>query len=75
MICKNLTLLIENRESRIDLVCLPLRGIDVIICMDLLEANDVVLHCKNKVVVYDVNYSSELTNTPLLSRQMCYKKL
>jgi RNase H-like domain found in reverse transcriptase/Reverse transcriptase (RNA-dependent DNA polymerase)/Retroviral aspartyl protease/Integrase zinc binding domain/Retrotransposon gag protein len=67
LVCKNLDLWFENRMSKIDLVCLPLRGIDVIIGMDWLEANDVILHCKNKVVSYAVNYlSGELANAPLL---------
>ncbi|XP_028758745.1 uncharacterized protein LOC114717715 [Neltuma alba] len=46
----SLVLKFENRESVIDLICLPFKGIDVIIGMDWLSANNAILDCKRKIV-------------------------
>ncbi|XP_028806004.1 uncharacterized protein LOC114760871 [Neltuma alba] len=48
--CLSLVLKLENRESVIDLICLPLKSIDVIISMDWLSANNTILDCKRKIV-------------------------
>ncbi|XP_028786448.1 uncharacterized protein LOC114742342 [Neltuma alba] len=48
--CLNLMLKFENRESVIDLICLPFKGIDMIISMDWLLANNAILDCKRKMV-------------------------
>ncbi|XP_028758655.1 uncharacterized protein LOC114717613 [Neltuma alba] len=49
-VCLSLVLKFENYESVIDLICLPLKGIDVIIGMDWLSANNAILDCKRKMV-------------------------
>ena len=54
-VCKGLDLQYEGRDSVIDLVCLPLKGIEVIIGMDWLIANNVILLCKERAVRYAVN--------------------
>ena len=51
-VCKDLNLQFEGRDSVIDLVCLPLKGIEVIIGMDWLIANNVILLCKERTVRY-----------------------
>ena len=66
-VCKDLNLLFEGRESVIDLVCLPLKGIEVIIGMDWLIANNVVLVCKERTVKYAVSsLSVQIPNGSLL---------
>ena len=50
--CLNLTLKYDICESKVDLICLPLKGIDVIIGMDWLSANDANLDCKRKLVTF-----------------------
>ena len=62
--CMGITLRFENRDSIVDLICLPLKGIDVIIGMDWLVDNDVVLHCKKKVATYAMN--AESVKTPIV---------
>ena len=51
-----------ERESLIDLICMPLRGIDVIVSMDWLMANNATLDCKKKLVT--ISMSTALVEMP-----------
>ncbi|XP_028805311.1 uncharacterized protein LOC114760211 [Neltuma alba] len=48
--CLNLVLEFESHKIKIDLICLPLKGLDVIMGMDWLTANGATLDCKAKTV-------------------------
>ncbi|XP_028804618.1 uncharacterized protein LOC114759584 [Neltuma alba] len=48
--CLNLVLEFESRKTTIDLICLPLKDLDVIVGMDLLTANSATLDYKAKFV-------------------------
>ncbi|XP_028779100.1 uncharacterized protein LOC114735570 [Neltuma alba] len=48
--CLNLVLEFESHKTKIDLICLPLKGLDVIVGMDWLIANSATLDCKAKTV-------------------------
>ncbi|XP_028771735.1 uncharacterized protein LOC114728955 [Neltuma alba] len=48
--CLNLVLEFESHKTKIDLICLPLKGLDVIVGMDWLTANSATLDCKAKTV-------------------------
>ncbi|XP_028777930.1 uncharacterized protein LOC114734474 [Neltuma alba] len=50
--CLNLTLDFKGHRTTIDLICLPLQGMDVIIGMDWLSRNNAVLDCRKRVVVF-----------------------
>ncbi|KAK4258952.1 hypothetical protein QN277_005343 [Acacia crassicarpa] len=67
--CLNLVLEFENRKTKIDFICLPLKGLDVIVGMDWLTANGAILECKSKTVslpVYSVPVELP-SGPPLLS--------
>ncbi|XP_061366891.1 uncharacterized protein LOC133310020 [Gastrolobium bilobum] len=59
-VCKNCPLQIEGKEFKIDLVCLPMIGIDVVLRMNWLSANCVVIDCHNKKIIF--TKESELPN-------------
>ncbi|XP_028802076.1 uncharacterized protein LOC114757249 [Neltuma alba] len=50
--CLNCMIEFEGRTSTIDLVCLPLKGIDLIVGMDWLSANDAILDCRRKTIFF-----------------------
>ncbi|XP_028781393.1 uncharacterized protein LOC114737607 [Neltuma alba] len=65
--CLELALQFENRDSTIDLFCLPLKGIDVIIGMNWLMANGAILDCKRRLVTIPVGaLCAELSSGPVL---------
>ena len=48
--CLNCIIEFDGRISTVDLVCLPMKGIDIIIGMNWLSANDIILDCKRKII-------------------------
>ncbi|XP_058741124.1 uncharacterized protein LOC131613474 [Vicia villosa] len=50
LVCLKCPLSIFNRDFAVDLVCLPLAGLDVILGMNLLEYNYAHINCYNKTV-------------------------
>ncbi|XP_028804771.1 uncharacterized protein LOC114759717 [Neltuma alba] len=65
--CLELALQFENRDSTIDLFCLPLKGIDVIIGMNWLMANGAILDCKRRLVTIPVGaLCAEMSSDPVL---------
>ncbi|XP_028807167.1 uncharacterized protein LOC114761882 [Neltuma alba] len=56
--CLNCMIEFEGRTSTIDLVCLPLKGIDLIVGMDWLSANDAILDCRRKTISLPVAFAS-----------------
>ncbi|XP_028799279.1 uncharacterized protein LOC114754656 [Neltuma alba] len=53
--CLNLPLKFQDKDTIIDLVCLPLEGIDVINGMDWLSSHGVVLDCNKKTATFSRN--------------------
>ncbi|XP_054801528.1 uncharacterized protein LOC129305553 [Prosopis cineraria] len=54
-VCSNVKLKFGDRVTIIDLICLPLLGIDVIVGMDWLSANGATLDCNKKTVLLPVD--------------------
>jgi len=54
-ICLNFPLIIENRNFLTNLICLPLLQLDVILGMDWLFANQVILKCAEKSVLFSTS--------------------
>jgi len=52
-VCLNLLVEISNRTFLIDLICLPLRKIDIILGMDWVSSKHALLNCFDKIVVFD----------------------
>jgi len=51
-VCLNCPLFIENRKFLTNLICLPLSQLDIILGMDWLFANQVILNCAEKSVIF-----------------------
>ena len=51
MICKNCVLSVDGRVFQIDLICLPLKKVDVVLGMDWLSANSVFIGCEEKLII------------------------
>ncbi|XP_058741754.1 uncharacterized protein LOC131614144 [Vicia villosa] len=49
-ICKECSITFNGRRFLIDLICLPLKKIDVVLGMDWLSANSVYIGCKEKAI-------------------------
>lgn len=52
LVCENCTLVISDRVFLVHLICLPLHGLDVILGMDWLLANQVVLNCPERSIIF-----------------------
>ena len=59
---------IVDRHNTIDLICLPLYGLDIILGMNWLSANRIVLDCSNKTAMFPL-LSSEAKK--LVSLYLC----
>lgn len=65
--CLNLDLKYDICDSKVYLICLLLKGIDIMICMDWLSANIAHIDCKGKKVNFPSCLASiELASSPLL---------
>ena len=51
MICENCVLSVDERVFQIDLICLPLKKIDVVLGVDWLSANSVFIGCEEKLII------------------------
>nr|XP_027192748.1 uncharacterized protein LOC113787770 [Cicer arietinum] len=50
--CLNSTLVYQNVPYNVDLICLPLSGLDVILGMDWLSSNHAVINCSDKSILF-----------------------
>ncbi|XP_050875233.1 uncharacterized protein LOC127078856 [Lathyrus oleraceus] len=50
-ICENCSLSVNGRIFQIDLICLPLKKVDVVWGMDWLSANSVFIGCEEKLII------------------------
>ncbi|GAU31786.1 hypothetical protein TSUD_22320 [Trifolium subterraneum] len=59
-VCPNCPVLVSGKTYHIDLICLPLKDLDVVLGMDWLSANTIYIGCaeKNLYVPIDVNAES-----------------
>ena len=51
-VCIGCPLIVEGHESKVNLICLPLKDLDVILGMDWLAANRVLIDCGLKQLVF-----------------------
>ncbi|XP_050902871.1 uncharacterized protein LOC127115336 [Lathyrus oleraceus] len=51
LICENCSLSVNGRIFQIDLICLPLKKVDVVLGMDWLTVNSVFIGCKEKLII------------------------
>ncbi|XP_050876629.1 uncharacterized protein LOC127080343 [Lathyrus oleraceus] len=64
LICENCLLSVNGRIFQIDLICLPLKKVDVVLGMDWLSANSVFIGCEEKLNIIP---SSETTPKDVLT--------
>ena len=50
--CWNCPIVVEGRSSVVNLFCLPLVGLEIILGMDWLSANQVLIDCHRKTIVF-----------------------
>ncbi|XP_054778402.1 uncharacterized protein LOC129286467 [Prosopis cineraria] len=48
--CLGIDLRFENRSTTIDLIYLPMIGIDIVVCMDWRSVNNTTLNCARKII-------------------------
>ena len=51
-LCARCRIEVEGRQYRVNLICLPLEGLDVILGMDWLSANHILIYCNEKKVLF-----------------------
>ncbi|XP_050876879.1 uncharacterized protein LOC127080606 [Lathyrus oleraceus] len=64
LICESCSLSVNGRIFQIDLICLPLKKVDVVLGMDWLSANSVFIGCEEKLIILT---SSEATPKDVLT--------
>ncbi|XP_050876243.1 uncharacterized protein LOC127079937 [Lathyrus oleraceus] len=64
LICENCSLSVNGRIFQIDLICLPLKKVDVVLGMDWLSVNSVFIGCEEKLIIIP---SSEATPKDVLT--------
>jgi len=51
-VCVRCKIEVEGRKYRVNLICLPLVGLDVILGMDWLSANHILIDCNERKVLF-----------------------
>ncbi|XP_017431916.1 uncharacterized protein LOC108339289 [Vigna angularis] len=51
-VCSRGPIEVEGRRFRVNLICLPLQGLEVILGMDWLSANHILIDCGNKDLIF-----------------------
>ncbi|XP_050876955.1 uncharacterized protein LOC127080689 [Lathyrus oleraceus] len=51
LICENCSLSVNGRIFQIDLICLPLKKVDVVLGIDWISANSVFIGCEEKLII------------------------
>ncbi|XP_050877786.1 uncharacterized protein LOC127081584 [Lathyrus oleraceus] len=64
LICENCSLSVNGRVFQIDLICLPLKKVDMVYGMDYLSANSMFIECEDKLIIIP---SSEATPKDVLT--------
>jgi len=54
---------VEGRVYKVNLICLPLQGLDVIFGMDWLSANHVLINCREKKLLFSISEEPELLSS------------
>ena len=52
IVCARCLIEVEGSKYRVNLICLPLEGLDVILGMDWLSANHILIDCNEKKVLF-----------------------
>ena len=70
-VCARCKFEVEGRKYRLNLICLPLEGLDVILGMDWLSANHILIDCNERKVLFPTLEDEDL----LMSSQQVDKAM
>ncbi|MCH80451.1 retrotransposon protein, partial [Trifolium medium] len=59
LVCENCPVMVSSKTYYIDLICLPIRQLDVILGMDWLSANYVYIGCAEKIIYMPTENTAE----------------
>jgi len=62
-VCSRCPVEVEGRVYKVNLICLPLQGLDVILGMDWLSANHVLIDCREKKLLFHSSEEPELISS------------
>ncbi|XP_027922937.1 uncharacterized protein LOC114180844 [Vigna unguiculata] len=62
-VCARCPVEVEGRVYKVNLICLPLQGLDVILGMDWLSANHVLIDCREKKLLFSNSEEPELLSS------------
>jgi len=62
-VCSRCPVEVEGRVYKVNLICLPLQGLDVILVMDWLSANHVLIDCREKKLLFHSSEEPELISS------------
>jgi len=69
-LCARCLIEVEGRKYRVNLICLPLEGLDVILGMDWLSTNHILIDCNEKRVVFpSLEDEDQLISSQQVTRQ------
>ena len=62
-LCARCPVEVEGRMFKVNLICLPLQGLDVILGMDWLSTNHVLVDCRQKKLLFSNSEEPELLSS------------
>jgi len=62
-VCARCPVEVEGRVYKVNLICLPLQGLDMILGMDWLSANHVLIDCREKKLLFSNSEEPELLSS------------
>jgi len=62
-VCARCPVEVDGRVYKVNLICLPLQGLDVILRMDWLSANHVLINCREKKLLFSNSEEPELLSS------------
>ncbi|XP_027936140.1 uncharacterized protein LOC114191157 [Vigna unguiculata] len=62
-VCARSPVEVEGRVYKVNLICFPLQGLDVILGMDWLSANRVLIDCREKKLLFSNSEEPELLSS------------
>jgi len=68
--CVGCPMEVAGRRFRLNLICLPMEGLDVILGMDLLSSNHVVIDCGQRKIVFPETVGLELISSNQAVREI-----
>jgi len=68
--CVGCSLEVEGQRFKVNLICLPLQGLEVILGMDWLSINHVVINCGRRRVVFLETQGVELISSQEVVKEM-----